>query len=289
MRCHWLTVALSAVVLAACTTAPDRDQSSVVNSPSAASLELFVTALPGRYLSATRLDQSDAGVMMAVDVREVEDNAIALEFIEQDHTRQRGFILMLERSSASPFIAGQLMPVQVDGTLSNRACPMRFRLLQGLLTGETDPATCRFGNAENRVGLLKEVALTGSQIIIADLLLEPGQTSDQPPDVLRLHRLASFRASARVRQNADSGWRLAEAFEIEVGDTTFEPVDAAGMPLDVELSLRLVQGQEPGDPLLYLQINRSQTGEVLGQTWADAQARRIGLALDQLQIDLIRQ
>ncbi|HMA99221.1 MAG TPA: hypothetical protein VKO38_07195 [Wenzhouxiangella sp.] len=289
MRRRCLAVALSAILLAACTTPATRNQSSVVNVPGASQLEVFVTALPGRFLSATRLDQPEAGVMMAVNVREIADDAIALEFSEQQEARQRGFVLVLERNSSLPFIEGQFTPVQADGTLSTRTCPMRFRLLQGLLSGETDPLTCRFGDAENSVGLLKEVALTGNQIIIADQLLGPGQSADDAPDVIRLHRMASFRANVRSRESSEAAWRVAEPLDLAAGASAYEAVDAAGMGLDVAVRLRLVQGLQPGDPLLYLQLNNTSTGAVMGQAWADAQARRIGLALDQAQIDLIRQ
>jgi len=290
MNLKWLLMACIALVLAACTSAPVRDDSTDAIPASTELLEAFVTALPGRFRSATRLDDPEPGVLMLTDLRAVDDSAIALEFIQPRDDDNRGFVLVLERHSIGPFIAGQFVPVQADGTLSTRTCPMRFRLLQGLLSGETDPVTCRFGSAENSVGLLKEVAVTVDQIVIADQLTGPDRRSNESPDVLRLHRLARFRGNVRVRDNEiGSAWRMAEPVELEAGMPAAEPVDAAGMGLDVGVAMRLVEGQAAGQPLLYLQIDEVLSGKVIGQAWADAQAGRIGLALDRIQIDLIRQ
>jgi hypothetical protein len=288
MSLKWLLMACSALLLAACAAAPSRDGSIDASPAGSGLLEAFVTALPGRFGSASRLDNPDPGVLMLTDLRAVDDNAIVLEFIEPRDDGNRGFALVLERHSNGPFIAGQFAPIQADGTLSTRTCPMRFRLLQGLLSGETDPITCQFGSAENSVGLLKEVALSVDQIVIADQLTGPGQHGDESPNVLRLHRLARFRGSVRVREKIGAAWRMAEPVELEAGMPATEPVDAAGMGLDVGVEMRLVQGQEAGEPLLYLQIDDVLSGEVMGQAWTDVQADRIGLALDRIQIDLLR-
>lgn len=250
-------------------------------------LEQLAARLPGRYGPARRLDQGRPGEPMVLSARAGDNAGLILELQPERASRQRGFILSVSAGDgSSPFIAGAFVPLRSDASPSPQSCAMRFRIRGGLLAGETDPEQCRFGSGEDSVGLLKELALDGNQIIIADQLIGRAQGSGDEPDILRLYRLERFTGQVRVRSDATAGWRLAEQVEAEVGGEAIEPVDAADMGLGVRIRLELIQGKQPGSPLLYLQVMDAQSGGILGQAWSDLQADRIGLALDRVQVDL---
>lgn len=276
----------SALLLSACATPPGRDEAPAGSIAKIGQLDELAARLPGRYGAARRLDEDDAGTRMVVSARSGDNAALVLELREELEDRQRGFVLTLDAGGASPFIAGSFVPLQADGTLSAHNCPMRFRVRDGLLSGQTDPQQCRFGTGADGVGLLKEVALDGSRIVIADQLIGPGESGADPPDILRLYRLERFQGQVRVRDGAGLDWRTSSRVQVEVGANPVEPVDAANMGLAVLIRLALIQGQQPGSPLLYLHLAEADSGTVLGQAWADPQALRLGLALDEVQVDL---
>ncbi|MEE4637769.1 MAG: hypothetical protein V2J42_03410 [Wenzhouxiangella sp.] len=286
MRLRAVLAIAAGLALGACAGPPEREQSRSMPLASFGQLEELASRLPGRYGAARRLDQEQPGTQMQLSTVMRGDGTLVLEFRELLEKRQRGFILTLSSMAATTFIPGRFHPLQTDGTPSAQSCAMRFVVRDGLLSGETDPDQCRFGASEDAVGLLKEVALDADQVIIADQLIAAGTGEDNPPDILRLYRLDSFLGQVRVREQAGSGWRTAEEFLIAVGSRPIEPLDAADMPLDVVIRLELIQGQQPGSPLLSLQALQSDTDNMLGHVWADRQARRLGLALDHIQVDL---
>lgn len=285
-----IVLVTGALILSACATNLSRNDEATAGSETGAigELEALAARMPGRYGAARRLDEESPGVQMTLSARFGDNSDLLLELREERESRQRGFILALERVGPSPFIPGRFIPLQSDGTASARGCRMRFRLRGDVISGETDPAQCRFGTGEQAVGLLKEIALDGSQIVIADQLSTPGGDADAEPDILRLHRLGEFRGQVRVRDRDGSGWRTAERMAVDVGGRRIEPVDAAGMSLGILVGLDLIAGQQPGEPLLYLQVTEARTGQVLGQSWGEPQAARIGLALERVQVDLER-
>lgn len=286
MRRRLSLAATAVLVLSACATPTDRDRATSLSVAALGSLEELAASLPGLYGAARRLDQERAGTQMLLSTRAGNNGTLVLEFQELLEQGQRGFMLTLGELGNSPFIPGVFVPLQADGSPSAHSCAMRFRVRDGLLSGETDPDQCRFGSGESGVGLLKEVALDGSRIVIADQLIDfSGQESDTP-DVLRLYRLESFQGQVRVRDQAEGGWRTANTVQLETGARPIEPTDAADMTLGVSVRLELIQGQQPAYPLLYLQAADAETGKVLGQAWADPQAWRLGLALERVQIDL---
>ncbi|MFW5815784.1 MAG: hypothetical protein ACOCVP_02910 [Wenzhouxiangella sp.] len=277
-----------ALILGGCVASPDRDDSAA-ETPAwgGAQLEQLAERLPGRYGPARRLDQAGRGETMVLSARAGTNAGLVLELQPERATRPRGFMLNLSAADGpSPFVAGTFVPLRADGRPAPQSCAMRFRIRSGLLAGETDPAQCRFGSGGDSVGLLKELALDGNQIVIADQLVGAEQGAGDAPDILRLYRLQRFTGQVRVRSDETASWRLAEQIEAAVGGDAIEPVDAADMGLGVRIRLELIEGKRPGSPLLYLQVIDAQSDEILGQAWSDVQAERIGLALDRVQVDL---
>lgn len=288
MRSQALVLLAGALLLSACAAPAGREEAPAGPMAFIGQLDELVSRLPGRYGAARRLDLDQTGTRMSLSARSGAGAELLLEFREDLDNPQRGFVLTLDAGGASPFIAGSFVPLRADGTLSAHTCPMRFRVRDGLLSGQTDPQQCRFGTGAESVGLLKEVALDGSRIVIADQLIGVDGNVGEPADILRLYRLERFQGQVRVRDEAwpESGWRTSTEVQLETGADAVEPVDAANMGLSVLLRLALIQGQQPGSPLLYLQASDAETGTVLGQAWSDRQALRLGLALDQVQVDL---
>jgi hypothetical protein len=280
-----LAVAIG-LALGACAAPSERERSTTTPLASLGQLEQLAKRLPGSYGAARRLDQEQSVAQMQLSTAMRGDGTLMLELREQLESRQRGFILSLGSMSASTFIPGSFVPLQTDGAPSAQSCAMRFVVRDGLLSGQTDPNQCRFGSAEDGVGLLKEVALDADRVVIADQLIATGGGETSSPDILRLYRLDSFRAQVRVREQSTGGWRTAEEILINVGPRAVEPLDAADMPLGVVIRLELIQSQQPGTPLLYLQAVQSGSGAELGQAWADPRSQRLGLALEKVQIDL---
>lgn len=288
MRLRAGLVIASMLLLGGCAAPAGRDDAPAEPAAWAGGqLEQFAARLPGRYGPARRLDQGRPGEPMVLNARAGDNAGLILELQPERATRQRGFILDIGAADGpSPFIAGAFVPLRSDGSPSPQSCAMRLRIRGRLLSGETDPEQCRFGSGPDSVGLLKEVALDGNQIVIADQVVGMAQDNDNEPDILRLYRLERFTGQVRVRSDATASWRLAEQVEAEVGGDAIEPVDAADMGLGVRIRLELIRGNQPGSPLLYLQVMDAQSEKILGQAWSDVQADRIGLALDRVQVDL---
>lgn len=286
LRLLWTAAAL--LLIAGCSSTAQREATPPDSAVSTAALQSRLARLSGQFGSAIRLDQPEPGVIMRVAPGPGNAETWALEFLQTSENAQRGFLLAFERSLSGPEIAARFIPLQVDGSLSRQSCGMRFRLLSGVLSGETDPRTCRFGEGQSSIGLLKEIALSDRQIIIADQLIPSTGSGDQSTDVLRLYRLDRFTGSIRTRTGPDHAWRVSKPIVLEVAGSFVEPADAADMPLDVRLRLLLVEGQNAGAPLIHLQAIDASTGHLEGQTWANAQVETIGMALETVQINLDR-
>ncbi len=289
MTLRLILTAFAGLLVAGCTAIAQREAALPEPVTRAAELQSRLSRLVGQFGSAIRLDEPSVAVMMNVAPGPANDETWVLEFLQTTKDTERGFLLVFERAVSVDQITANFIPLQPDGSVSQQSCRMQFRLLPGLLTGETEPQNCRFGEGENSIGLLKEIALSDRQIIIADRLIASTGSVDRTTDILRLHRLDSFSGSLRRRVADDQSWRLSEPVLLDVAGATVEPIDAASMSLDVQIRLLLVEGREAGAPLLYLQATDPASGRVIGQSWADAQVRQIGMALDIIQVNFVRQ
>ncbi|MFW6341062.1 MAG: hypothetical protein ACOC0Q_09355, partial [Wenzhouxiangella sp.] len=275
---------LAVLGLAGCAVPGERNPDAAAEN-SGAALGMMANRVQGVYGAAQRLDQDKPDIQMVVSAARPDQATLMLELRERRAERQRGMLLQLRAGDgALPLFEGYFSPLLADGTVSPRACPMRFRLRNGLLSGQTEADQCRFGQGSDAIGLVKEVALDGRNLIIADQLAPAGGRPAQPPDILRLHRLETFRGQVRVRD--DSGWRTAEQIELTVGGAPIEPLDAAGMTLGIRVRLALIESRSAESPLLYLQAGDAEGTRVLGQAWSDIASERLGLALDGIQITL---
>lgn len=279
----------AAMTLTLCACAGLEQRSEPAPAPSSAALPELAQVLPGRYGPTERPGDAGRWLQMEVTVEDRSSDQLELLLLQQTASgSERGFLLSLAETQSPDWLTGRFTPLAGDATLSARSCAMRFRLRSDQLVGETDPALCRFGEEESAVGLLKEIAFDGNRLTIADQLIDPADGSPlQEPDILELHRLGSFAGRVRVRDGGED-WRLAPQVRVTAGGSLVEPLDAAGMSLGIQIELSLLEGTDPNRPILALRAITLHDRRVVGQALTDLRAERIGLLLDDAQIDLVR-
>ena len=182
-----------------------------------------------------------------------------------------------------PSVSGAFAPL-TNGQLSTRTCALVWRLVSSntgpnVLQGRTEPGGCVFQSNGNAVALHKEIAFDGDFITVADRVDGP-DTATVTPVITQFARIQS--ASVRVGRLESGQWRMAVGFTLPTDGQRRSPVDAAGMDLGVGISLRLELIDD--QPQWRLVISEKDTGEIIGQAWADLNAQRIGWADAGLQI-----
>ncbi|MDT8439465.1 MAG: hypothetical protein RQ729_10700 [Wenzhouxiangellaceae bacterium] len=249
--------------------------------------------LEGEYVGA-RVDQPSARVRLVASVERSSADGVELQLVQStDDQAPRRFAITLEPGPFAGRLSGRFAPLDAQGMV-RASCPLEVTVGDGGWLARTQPATCVFGQGEDALALSKEIAVDGRSLVIADRI--DGAAAgphDGVVTVLELLRLSRFEVRAAVREAAGSGdWRVAETFELASDGGLFTPVDAAGMSLGIVLELApyrsgAVTGQA-SDALLRLRALDEDGQRVLGQAWADPDARRLGLALPGMQIGLRR-
>lgn len=254
----------------------------------AAILAEIARALPGDYRTAASRQQRETGdepLWLSVRREAAGDPAQVVFTLaqRQGEGRERLFRLGLASRSDSEELTGFFAPTEPSGRVQ-RSCALTISIRSDGFSGVTDPATCRFGG---ETGLLKEIAFDGRQLVIGDRLvrLPDGQVRG-PDQVHAFFRVHAYSGWAGIRAGED--WLRADVFQLHGGGDVLALQDAAGMPLgvSVELTRYIVSAGE--SPLLRLRAFDSETGEVLAESWADSDARSLGLALPDFQIGLER-
>jgi len=285
-RC-WLRVGLAAVVglgVAACSTAPERpDRAAAAGDPV---LERLATTMPGDY--ATTTSDTTAMLLLTVSTEPLVRQDPLIFNLTQQQTGQphRRFVLALHQADQSDGYTGFFAPMDVNDQPVRR-CELDITIRSSGLSARTDPKTCRFGEGQAAVGLIKEFAFDGSQLVIADRLVGADRTTPAAPDqVHTFHRIARFTGWAGIKEG--ESWRLTRSIEMDSANGQFEPLDAAGMALGFEIRLSRQRLDQMDTPILRLSVHDPETGKTLGQSWADPDARSIGIALPDLQVGLTR-
>lgn len=281
-----LTFLVLAALLGGCAATPESDRNENRASPVIGQL---AATLPGRYTTVTESDKAGADDALSLEVElapsDSNDELKLLMAQRSPGDDLRRFLLSLTADGETNRLSGSFAPLSGNSN-SGRQCDMTFRVNERGLVGETDPGACRFGEAGNETGLLKEIAFDGRQLVIGDRLVDLDTGEPAAPDrIHEFYRVRNLSGWAGVR-NGDS-WRIARELELDSGAGTIEPVDAAGMGLGIRIGLTYYR-MERGESrvMLRLSVTDSETGELIGESWADPDSRSVGLALPDLQVGL---
>lgn len=277
------------VLLAAC-AAPRGDEGN--SPPRLESAERVARVLAGRYAGySTGPDagEESAGELVRLDTRIDRVGADAIELTMRQRTGESGprhFELVLEPTTVATRLEGSFSPLGPDGRRLG-SCPIEVSVQSDGFVARTDPATCRFGEGGAASALIKEIAHDGQRLVIGDRVVDPDTGESRMADrVLQLDRVRSYAGWAGVRDGPGSAWRIADAIELESDGRMVDPEDAAGMSLGISLELGPHRVRSDEAPVLRLRAFDRETGELLGQAWADPQATRVGLGLPEIQVGL---
>ena len=279
---------LAALLLTACQTQGPRPATpSTANSE--AILSGIAASLPGLYLHALRPEETQGALFLDITSNRVSPTELVLDLRQfQDQASERRFRLVLNRAEALDWLPARFMPIHADGSMAGRECSMRFRLSTQGLIGQTDPDECRFDSGAQSVGLLKEMNFDGETVNIADQIFDQQGQAAAAPQLLQFQRAGRFTGTAAVREGG-TAWRVAESLQVLPNQSLIEPLDAAGMSLGILINLQLIDESGREGPILNLQISALDSGELLGQTWANPATQLIGLGLPDLRVELNRQ
>ncbi|MEN1727294.1 MAG: hypothetical protein AAGJ52_02530 [Pseudomonadota bacterium] len=275
----------STVLLAACASAPEQRSAA---SPDPMLQQIAATAT-GDF--ATGLDGSGSALLLTVaaDPLISADQTLTLNLTQQQAgTAPRQFVLQIERAREAPFeLSGVLAPLTSSAQVIAQ-CPLRVGTSAQGVSATTDAESCRFGEAGGQVGLIKEFLFAGDQIRIADRLSggPSGSQDTISEQLLRFYRLNRYEGWSGVLE--DGSWRVARDLIVDTANGRIEPLDAAGMGLGIIIELD--RGELDGDqqPIVRLTVKDSETLETLARSWAAPGARRMGIALPDLQVGLER-
>lgn len=241
--------------------------------------------MPGEYVSVREDEQiAQTLTIQREDSGDSEWLGLSMQQAGVDGGNARQFGLKLEPGGVANRLDGEIALLDPQGR-SRRSCPMVFQVSERGLVGETEPTSCRFGDGENSVGLLKEIAFDGSELTIGDRLVNPesGQAIGQDR-IIRFLPTRGYDGWLGVRE--DGQWRVARNFRLRTGGSV-EPLDAAEMSLGVSLSLNYYRMERGGDqPLMRLTVTRLDDGSVLAEAWSAPGSGTIGIALPDLQVGL---
>ncbi|NKI34041.1 hypothetical protein HFP89_02525 [Wenzhouxiangella sp. XN79A] len=281
---------LVAALLAGCAGPPD-PAPPVARPGTDALVDALAERLTGVYTGSAPGDAM-AGVRLQVRPQSAPGTRPArIELIQHaGDGPARRFVLALV---ASPAVPGQLVGVfsPLDAAGRPRGeCPLTGSARDGGVVLTTSAATCRFGAGDGEVGLIKEFAFDGRRLVIGDRVLGANGESALPDSLIEflpVHRYTGW-AGRRDDGAGEGSWRRADAVALASDGRSVALVDAGGMPLGVELELAPYWPDENAAVLLRLRAFDADSGELLGQVWADPDATRLGLGLGDFQAGLER-
>lgn len=276
-RAAWALAA--ALALGGCAVTPSAEEPE----HSSAVLQQIAARLPGDYLSVR---EDDLGARTLTIERRSGDGVtgLALSMIQSGGGEVRRYGIRLEPGAMDNRLDGEFALLDSRGS-ARRSCPMAFHLNEQGLVGETDPASCRFGEESESVGLLKEIAFDGSTLRIGDRLVDPETGEPLGPDqIIRFLPSRAFSGWLGVREGEE--WRVARDFKLQTGGD-IEPLDAAQMSLGVSITLNYYRMERGSDEtLMRLTVTELRTGRVVAESWAAPGSATIGLVLPDLQVGL---
>ena len=279
-----ITAILVTSVLMGCATSSDTARDTPADD--GFDLQTMAAVIAGDYVSVRQPGEIMEMVRLSVDP-EPAAPGILLVLTQHRADSQRVFELYLTPTDSDDRFDGRFIPLRADRGRAGPACDMRFRLAAGRLVGETDPGTCRFRSEGWEIGLLKEIAFDGASVLMADQLLLEDGTPFAEQDRLELARIVHF--SGTLAQRDGQAWRAARNLRVSAGGNLVEPLDAAGMSLGLLLNLELMSRSGSDTPALRLQVLEEGSGRAMAEVWNSFNADLIGLALDDLRLELQRE
>lgn len=246
-------------------------------------LRQIAERLPGNYLSVREEGLGERA--LSIERRNGDDaTGLVLSMIQSDGEGMRRYGLKLEPGALENRLDGEFALLDARGRV-RRSCPMDFHLTERELVGKTDPASCRFGEESESVGLLKEIAFDGSMLRIGDRLVDPATGEPLGPDqIIRFLPSRAYSGWLGIREGEQ--WRVARDFKLQTGGN-IEPVDAADMSLGISIALNYYRMERGSDEtLMRLTVTELRTGKVVAESWAAPGSATIGVALPDLQVGL---
>lgn len=282
-----LVLVTCVVALTGCAASGESRDSSPPNQ----SAERVARMLAGSYAGVSR--QSVQGTEESPDLVRLEARIgrIAAGGVEVRLEQREGkgepriFAVVFRPTAIATRLEGEFSPLGPDGRPLG-SCPIEVSVQSDGFVARTSPETCRFGEGDGAASLVKEIAHDGQRLVIGDRIVDPETGDARVADrVLELERVQQFVGWAGVSDSGDS-WRVAEQLNLASDGLALDPEDAGGMPLGIALELAPHRVREGRRPVLRLRVFDRESGELLGQSWADVQATRIGLALPDVQVGL---
>lgn len=273
------------LTLAACVSTGQKAGEVPDNMPR---VQQAAALLAGEFAEISGRAAAGEHVRIQAQVQRIGSQSVDVTITQFDGSTERRFVIELAPAESPNQLSGRFMPLNNDGAPVG-SCPLVFSLREDGWLARTGSASCVFGEGDSAVALSKEIALDARTLVIADRLTEPetGRELDQTR-VLELARVAHFSGWSGVRDSAAADWRTAASFDLASDGISERPEDAAGMPLGLELELAPHRLSRDGDLILRLRVFDVESGALVGQSWADRDATRIGLALPNLQVGLER-
>ncbi len=280
---------LTALVLSGCATTTTQPQERNNQERLHPALQEVAAALPGQYSTPARSGSSRRLQIEVIADPSAPPGTVRMMMIQTRSDRPdaspRQFQWQLQAADGDDNgLQGLFAPMNAAGQIQ-RHCAMSVSVRREGLTAQTEPTECSFGEGEQLTGLLKEIAFDGRQLVIGDRLIRiPSGEPAAEDQITRFVRDRVFTGWAGVRDGSD--WRMAVDVEAVTGSTPIEPRDAAGMSLGLEIGIDHYEMSRSDQVKLRLSVTDTVSGEILGESWADADARSIGIALPDLQIGL---
>lgn len=277
-------------LLAGCATiSPQPESEAPQRSPV---LEELASILPGEYATPRSRDATDGRFYLQVHAdRSTASGPLRLVMTQtragrSETPRRFEWVLREIENSGEERFTAEFAPLDSGGQ-PRRRCTMSVTLRRNGLTGQTDPEECKFGEGEQMTGLLKEIAFDGTQLVIADRLISlPGGEPLGDDQVTRFFPVRAFTGWAGVRDGGDGDWRMASSLAVTTASDLAEPVDAGEMSLGILVELAHYRMDRSEQVMLRLTVSDAESGDILGEAWADADAQSIGLARPDLQVGL---
>jgi hypothetical protein len=248
--------------------------------------EQVVRSLAGEFAGRVRGDASGGLIRIRVEPSRTDADGAALRMTQRARDAVRAFRITLRPTSLATRLRGEFVPLQ-QGAAAARGCPITADLRDQGFVIATTAETCRFDRDGRSLGLVKEIAHDGRRLVIADRIVDLDRGEPTQPDrVIELLRVRGFDVWAGRRDGPDEDWRVAAESALLSDGRAVDPVDAGGMPLGLTLELAPYLVGDDAAPVLRLRVFDRDSGRLLGQSWADAGAERLGLGLPAVQIGL---
>ncbi|QOC23962.1 hypothetical protein IC757_07630 [Wenzhouxiangella sp. AB-CW3] len=280
-----------AIALAGCATSPTTSDAADATAPPPVLRDL-ANGLPGDYLTPERAEQpSRLHLRVSTDQSAPDPTTLRLIMtqrqLDQPDQPPRRFQWQLQTDpDNSGGLKGHFAPLDETGEV-RRHCDLTVSVRRDGISSHTSPTQCHFGSGEQQTGLLKEIAFDGSQLVIGDRLKQlPSGEPVGEDQILRFMRQAGFSGWAGVRDGQT--WRSASTFTLQTGAGHITPTDVADMDLGFDVGITHYEMSRDNRIKLRMTVTDTETGEIIGESWADADAEAVGLALPDLQIGLER-